>query len=319
MRNRPGGLNVISLFNGHGGIWLVLESMGIKVNKRYVSEIDKFPSQANDALYEDTIHLGDVTLWESWDLSFGVDWDEIDLVVGGSPCQGFSVAGKGLAFEDPRSKLFFEFIKIRDKCKNADWMLENIRMKAEWLQTIDKHIGLKGVMINSSLVSAQKRRRYYWSNLTITQPDDQEIFLEDILESGEVSIRPISENEMDIIDRTHGEVRVRQATVKGYAVAEHGDSINFSNPNSKTRRGRVGKKKSNTLDTSCNQGVLINGHIRKLTPRECGRLQTVPEDKLDIMLSCGVTDSQLLKMFGNGWTLAAVAHVLTDLKHDELW
>lgn len=467
MRNRPGGINVISLFNGHGGIWLALESIGIKVNKRYVSEIDKFPSQANDALYPDTIHLGDVTEWGSWDLTNGVDWDEIDLVVGGSPCQGFSVAGKGLAFEDPRSKLFFDFIKIRDKCKNADWMLENVRMKKEWLRVIDDYTGVKGELINSNLVSAQNRARYYWSNLTITQPEDQEIFLKDIVHeyfdnekdimrdksctirvggkgspgfskqewdgvynkhklkdlrfnvnpsgkgmNGDVySInksrtlttnkgegqkvhnglnsyvvpyektlailnketergktrkvsentfivhgRPISISEQVIIDTSEEEVRIKQATVKGYDVAQHGDSINFSNPNSKTRRGRVGKQKSNTLDTSCNQGVLlfgcitpdrvdkrqngqrfndgkkfytltaqdkhgilVEGYIRKLTPRECGRLQTVPEDKIDIMLSCGVSNSQLYKMFGNGWTVAVIAHILKDLKQDELW
>lgn len=189
-------INVISCFNGMGCIWIALDKLGIKVNKRYSSEIDKYANIVNNANYPDTIQMGDITKWKEWD----IEWDKIDLIVGGSPCQGFSFAGKGLNFLDPRSKLFFVFVEIIEHCKKFNpgvkFLLENVRMKEEHEKVITKIMQVKPIMINSALVSAQNRVRLYWTNIglkpfglfgnlesIIPQPKDKGILLRDILES----------------------------------------------------------------------------------------------------------------------------------------
>ena len=178
-------MEIISTFNGMGCIWLALNELGIKVTKRYSSEIDKYANIVNNANYPDTIQLGDVTKWREWD----IDWSKINLFVGGSPCQGFSFAGKQLNFDDPRSKLFFVFVDILNHIKQANpdviFLLENVKMKKEYRDIISGRLGVEPIEINSSLVSAQNRKRLYWTNIPgIAQPKDRKILLKDILEDG---------------------------------------------------------------------------------------------------------------------------------------
>jgi len=177
-------MNVLSVFNGMSCGRLALERAGIKVDKYYSSEIDKYAIQIADNNYpEDIPHkLGDVTKWREWD----IDWSSIDLIIAGSPCQGFSVAGKQLNFEDPRSKLFFEFVDILNVIKiynpNVKFMLENVNMKQEYKDIITGYMGVEPIMINSALVSAQRRKRWHWTNIpNVEQPEDKGILLQDIV------------------------------------------------------------------------------------------------------------------------------------------
>lgn len=191
-------IDILSLFNGMGCIWIALDKTNIKVGKRYSSEIDKYANKVNDANYPDTIQLGDINNWCDWD----IDWKNISLVTAGSPCQGFSFAGKQLAFDDPRSRLFFVFIDILNHVKklNPDvrFILENVRMKKEHEMVITDLMGINPLIINSALVSAQNRVRLYWTNIClrkyglystltpgIPQPKDRGILLKDILQSAD--------------------------------------------------------------------------------------------------------------------------------------
>ena len=190
-------LNVLSLFDGMSGTQMALKNLGIKVDNYYASEIDKYAIKITQKNFPDTIQLGDVK-----DIK-GKDLPEIDLVVAGSPCQGFSFAGKQLAFDDPRSALFFEFIRILREVKPKYFLLENVRMKKEFQDVISEQISsvypeytsgglfsIEPILINSALVSAQNRQRLYWTNIpNIEQPEDLGIVLRDVLEDSFVADR----------------------------------------------------------------------------------------------------------------------------------
>ena len=170
-------MNVLSLFDGMSCGMLALDRLGIKVDNYYASEIDKYAMQVSTANYPEIIQVGDIT---KLDLS---TLPKIDLVMGGSPCQGFSFAGKQLAFDDPRSALFFEFVKCVDTLKPKYFLLENVKMKKEYLDIISEYMGVEPIFIQSSLVSAQSRQRYYWTNIpNVEQPEERGIVLRDILE-----------------------------------------------------------------------------------------------------------------------------------------
>ena len=179
-------MKVLSLFDGMSCGRIALDQLGIPVDKYYASEIDKYAIQVAQANYPDTIHVGDICNLDP------EDYKDIDLILAGSPCQGFSFAGKQLAFDDPRSALFFEFIRLLKAIKPKYFLLENVRMKKEFLQVISEQVsecypeipfGIEPIFINSSLVSAQSRQRYYWTNIPgIQQPKDKGIVLRDILE-----------------------------------------------------------------------------------------------------------------------------------------
>jgi DNA-cytosine methyltransferase len=182
--NKEDGIVVLSCFDGMSCGQIALERAGIKVRKYYASEIDKYAIKITQKNYPDTIQLGDIQNWQEWDI------ETPDLIIAGSPCQGFSNAGHGLNFDDPRSKLFFTFKDILfywvDKNPKLKWMLENVKMKKVWQDVISDLMGVEPVLINSALLSAQNRQRLYWANWDIPQPEDKGIFLKDIVESGEV-------------------------------------------------------------------------------------------------------------------------------------
>ena len=188
-------MDFISLFDGMGCLAIALKELRIPIDKYYSSEIDKFANIQTKKNFPDIIQLGDIENWREWD----IDWSKIGLVGAGSPCQGFSFAGKQLAFDDPRSKLFFVFVEILNHIKklNPDvkFLLENVQMKKEYLKIISEYVGLFPCNINSNLVSSQNRNRYYWSNIRvkkvglfeelytdIPQPEDRGILLKDILQ-----------------------------------------------------------------------------------------------------------------------------------------
>ena len=173
---------VLSLFDGISCGRVALKRANIPVTKYYASEVDEAAIAISKANHPDIIHLGDVTKWQDWD----IDFSKIDLLIGGSPCQGFSAAGKGLNFNDPRSKLFFEYVNILNTIKaknpNVKFLLENVKMKSEYKNIISEHLGVEPILIDSALVSAQRRKRYYWTNIEgVEQPNDKRIMLKDIV------------------------------------------------------------------------------------------------------------------------------------------
>ena len=171
---------VLSLFDGMACGYEALKRAGIPVTKYYASEIDKHAIQIAKKNHPDIVHLGDVSLWDFWNI------EKPDLIIGGSPCQGFSFAGKQLAFDDPRSRLFFTMIDIINYYQPRWRFLENVRMKKEHLAIITQYMGCEPHLINSALVSAQNRQRYYWYNWEAPDPEDKGILLQDIIEDGYV-------------------------------------------------------------------------------------------------------------------------------------
>ena len=183
-------MNVISLFDGMSCGRIALDKLGVKVDNYYASEIDKYAIKVAHANYPDTVHVGDVTRF-SRDM-FRDDWLEdnpIDLLIGGSPCQGFSFAGNQLNFDDPRSKLFWEYVRVLKEFKPTYFLLENVRMAQRSQDVISEALGVQPIAINSNLMSAQNRYRLYWTNIPFDMPEDKGIVLQDILEDNFITDR----------------------------------------------------------------------------------------------------------------------------------
>jgi len=318
-------INVVSLFDGHSTGRLVLKRAGIEVYKYFASEIDENAMKISKKNFDDIIRLGNVTLLDETELK---KLPRIDLLIGGSPCQNNSRAGDNKGLEGTESKLFFEYLRvlnwIRDNNNpNVQFLLENVEMKKATRDTISNYMNCEPIAINSKLLSAQNRPRLYWTSTYIEPPEDKQIKLLDILENVDTSnyidykglkIDPsISEKAYNLIDVVDGEVRISQATKQGYIVANNGDGVNLQFPTSKTRRGRVIKEKSNTLDCSCDICVYYDGIIRKFTIVELERLQTLPDGytKAD-----GLSDKARIKAIGNGWTGDIIVDILKQYKFD---
>src|SRR5690606_21904252 len=160
---------------------IALNKLGIPVNKYFASEIDEYAIKVTQANFPDTIQVGSVEFVTKEMLN-----NKIDLLIGGSPCQGFSFAGKQLNFEDERSKLFFEFVRLKNELKPKYFLLENVKMKKEYQDVITEHLGVEPIEINSNLLSAQNRKRIYWTNIPgVTIPNDKGILLKDIVHENE--------------------------------------------------------------------------------------------------------------------------------------
>ena len=321
-------MRVLSLFDWIACWYEALVRAWIKVDAYYASEIDKYAIQIAQKNHPDIIQIWDVQkIWFSrdelwwWDILYRLEDDgsiylidrwPIDLLIGGSPCQWFSVAWKMLNFDDPRSKLFFEFVRILKEVKPKYFLLENVKMKKEWQDIISRELWVEPIEINSSLVSAQSRRRLYWTNIpNVTQPQDKWILLKDILQENVDEEYNFSKERMSwLVDVVDGEVRIKQATKKGYIVAEEWDGISLSFPNSTTRRWRVVKWKANTLVTQWDSYV-YDKVIRKLTPIEYERLQTLPDNYTE-----WVSDTQRYKILGNGRTVDVIAHIFKNLHNN---
>lgn len=199
-------MNVLSLFDGMSCTRIGLERLGIDVNHYYASEIDKYAMKVSEENYPNIIQIGDVTDWQSWD----IDWSSIDLVIGGFPCQSWSLAGKQLGDKDERGKLFWVMLDVMKKViennPNAYYLMENVKMKKEFEEYITFHTeqalpNVNKYLINSALVSAQNRVRYYWTNIPgVEQPEQRGIVLRDILETRE--IESLSDKAIDYMNRS---------------------------------------------------------------------------------------------------------------------
>lgn len=325
-------MNVLSLFDGMSCGQIALERAGVKVYNYDASEIDKHAIQVTMANYPNTIQIGDVTK------VFAKDLPKIDLIIGGSPCQGFSFAGKGLNFDDERSKLFFQYLRILNECKPKYFLLENVQMKYEHELVISRYLGCNPIVINSSLVSAQNRVRNYWTNINskpfgmfgymeadIKQPKDKGILLKDILESDVDKKYYLNESRINwLFGKGQKAVKMCMAAIDGdkalTLTARSHASWNenyitgnmFQLPHGTNNGGEVaknGKVPSMTKSSWEHNNLLINGGmIRRLTEVECERLQTVPDNYTN-----HVSGSQRYKMLGNGWTVDVIAHILKHI------
>jgi DNA-cytosine methyltransferase len=301
------GYNVLSLFDGMSCGRVALDELDIPVKNYFASEIDPYAMTVASNNYLDTIQIGDITKVDGHLLP------KIDLLIGGSPCQGFSFAGKQLNFEDPQSKLFFEFVRLLEECKPKFFFLENVRMKKEYQDVISKHLGVKPKPLNSKLVSGQNRERLYWTNIQgFKIPVDREILLEHILESGQNRYKSycIDANYFKKGNlRQYFEKSRRQVIFDGCNLAGEADIKNID----MQRRVYSGKGKSPALTTmqggNCQPKLILNETTyRHLTPLECERLQTLPDN-----YTIGVSNSQRYKMLGSGWTVAAVKEFFKHL------
>jgi len=340
-------MNVLSLFDGMSCGQIALGKLGIEVDNYFASEIDKYAMQVTKHNYPNTKYIGDVTKVK------GADLPKIDLLIGGSPCQGFSFAGKQLNFDDPRSKLFFEFVRLLKETKPKYFLLENVKMKQEFQDIITEYLGIEPIVINSNLVSAQNRTRYYWTNIpNITQPKDKELLLKDITEDGLQSLglakrgrynedgKVVQNYELNGTEKSNAMTTVSKDTLLFIPIDKHSSKSglvclgglikpthklwlndgkllqqNFSQGN------RVYSSEGKSATLNANSGGIggktglyeIDGVIRKLTPLECERLQTVPDN----YTSC-VSNTQRYRMLGNGWTVDVIAHIFKGLLNENL-
>ena len=342
------GLKVLSLFDGMSCGQLALQRLGIEVDTYYASEIDKYAIQVTQENFPKTIQVGDVCKLKA------EDYQDIDLILAGSPCQGFSFAGKQLAFDDPRSALFFEFIRLLKEIKPKYFLLENVKMKQQFQDVITEQVSacypdfeggdllggqIKPILINSALLSAQNRQRLYWTNIpNIEQPKDKGIVLRDILEDdveghylagkhlqnnyqGGNQLNPNYKSQANTIHDTNKKSGVICAGTHGYAngyvetkpkVVSGAWRGRYKEDGKTEQRLELNQSgKSNSLTTVQKDSVVVNDNLswRKLTPLECERLQTVPDNYTN-----HVSNTQRFKMLGNGWTVDVIAHILNNIE-----
>jgi len=325
-------LTIVSMFDGIACGLEAIKRIGIPVKKYYAFEIDKYPIAIAKHVHPEIIHCGDATTAVERD-----DIKDVDLLIAGSPCQGFSQAGTKLNFEDPRSKLFFEFVKALHHFKPKAFLLENVKMKKEWSDIITRYMGVDPVLINSSEFSAQKRKRLYWTNIPIKEWEDKGIMLKDVIFSD--ASEPVLHN----IYGGFKEKRPRVSWGKSPTIRTSGGgghipslihtekAIEFMNR--KTYDGRtqwdygwhsdVKKGKSATIKANIFKGVphnvlVDNKCIRKFHPVECERLQTLPDNYTEYGIFDGekkkVSNTRRYSAIGNGWTVDVVAHIFKGLE-----
>lgn len=341
-------MNILSLFDGKSSGYTACELAGIEIGTYYSAEVDKYAIQVSDAIHPEQIRLGDVTKWRDWD----IDWSSIDMIFGGFPCQAWSMAGKQMGDKDERGMLFWTMLDIMKHVRHhnpkADFLIENVKMKKEFEEYITFHMNnavgdVHKILINSALVSAQNRNRYYWTSFEVTQPEDRGIEIDSIIDfdfnepNGEGWHKWWAEKSEFQLKKHYSAIVNDGSTNKAICMtARQFSSWNGNFVKIGAIRGRylvggvrqdgkvktAGKtqqylelrndNKTNTLTTVKKDNVVarVDEKYRNLTPRECFRLQTVPEHYIDKILSCGVSNTQLYKIAGNGWTDEVIAHIL---------
>jgi len=335
-------MNVLSLFDGMSCGQQALERAGFKIDNYFASEIKPHAIKVTQHNYPDTIQLGDIKNIKASDLP------KIDLLIGGSPCQDFSIANKerkGLQGE--KSGLFYEYLRLLKECNPKYFLLENVAMDDFSYNTISHLLGTFPVDINSKLVSAQMRQRSYWTNIgpyyldmfgmrycEIPQPKDKKIFLKDILENVfsdkyksmcllESNSRPLSTpskmakryfeigmaNLIFKDQKTY--LRVKEATKIGFVDIAENEGVDLSYPSSNTRRGRAMKDKSNCLLRNNEYFIFQDNDIRYFTQIELERLQTIKEGYTNIL-----NRNQAACLLGDGWTVDVIAHIFSYINKE---
>jgi len=277
--------------------------------------VDKWAIQIANKNYPGIIQLGDVLGVKAKDLP------KIDLLIGGSPCQDLSFAGKGKGLEGDRSSLFYQYVRLLKECKPKYFLLENVRMKQEYQDIISDLLGVQPIKINSSLVSAQNRVRLYWTNIpNVTQPEDKGLKLKDILEIDGY----VDRDKSYCLDanyfkggnlKSYFEKHRRQLVFSDNGLCHVGDADLKANQSTKRVYHPEGKAPTlTTMGGGHREPKVITSETtyRKLTPKECSRLQTIPDSYCN-----GVSNTQKYKMLGNSWTADVIAHLFKGLKDGE--
>ena len=293
-------LNVLSLFDGISCGQVALQRAGIEVNKYYASEIEQHPIAITQYNFPDTIQLGDINNWREWD----IDWNSIDIVIGGSPCQGLTFAGKKLQLEDPRSKLFFIYIDILNHLRNINpdikFFLENVKMNSESEAKFNELTGYSPYKVNSNLVSAQNRQRNYWTNIKgFNMPKDRNKLVKDVIRQ--------EDN-----DKYHLSVKHLQAFHKSYNWKS--TSVDGKSP---TLMASYYKQPPHSPYIPCEES---ESGYRMFSPVECERLQTLPDDYTKYGDYDGtakeVAKTNRYKVIGNGWTVDIITEFFKGLKEN---
>jgi len=280
--------SVLSLFDGMSCGQIALNRVGIKYDNYFASEIKKFAIETTQLHYPNTIQLGDVTKIKASDLP------QIDLLIGGSPCQDFSQGNKERkGLNGLKSKLFFEYLRLLKELKPKYWLLENVMMYDKDYMIISDYLGTEPVRINSNLITAQHRDRYYWTNIgpeyfdlfgnrkcAIPQPRNKFITLQSILTDGYTDL-----------------VKAR------CLVTNSGSSI--SNPDSVYKRYTTTGMVNVVFDSP---DFDYKKGIRFLNKTEMERLQTVPDGYTNHL-----TEKQAMNLMGDGWTIDVIAHIFGSL------
>ena len=276
-------MKVLSLFDGISCGMVALKKCGFDIDSYDAYEIEKSAIEISKKNYPEIKQHGSVV---------GADFTQYrgyDLLIGGSPCQGFTTAGKGLNFDDPRSALFFEFVRALKESNPKYFLLENVKMKKEHEKVISECLGVEPILINSNLVSAQNRQRLYWTNIpNVTQPKDRGILLKDIIEPDKGSY-PLSTAHLN-------------AFLKSYP------SWKESPLEGKSKPILASYYKQPPHCPYVKSEVTESGY-RRLTPVECERLQNLPDNYTE-----GVSTCARYKALGNGWTVDVIAHILKNIE-----
>lgn len=328
-------MKVLSLFDGIACGYEALVRAGIKIDRYVAYEIDNNAITIAKKNHPDIEEKGTVV---------GADFTQyadFDLVIGGSPCQGFSIAGKQLNFEDPRSRLYFEFERAVREVQPKYFFLENVAMKKEFQDVITERLGVEPIAINSNLVSAQNRKRLYWTNIqNIKQPEDKGIMLCNIVHENEPgfngnldSYKVPFDKSFQIMDKEVQKGKIgyfRKDSQANRVYDIHGKAVTLCGAagGGAAKMGqylfgcitpdRVNKRQNGqrfndgdkfyTLTAQDRHGVLIDGYIRKLTPVECERLQTLPDGYTE-----GISEPARYKALGNCWTVDVIAHCFNNI------
>ena len=286
-------MNVLSLFDGMSCGQIALTQLGIKVDNYFASEIEPASITVAKHNFPNTIHIGDVTKVK------GSELPKIDLLIGGSPCQGFSFAGKQLNFNDERSVLFFEFVRLLKETNPKYFLLENVKMKQESKDIISEYLGVKPIEINSNLVSAQNRIRLYWTNIpNITLPKDKGILLKDIIYDDNYKVF----TDIRITNTKKKTKNYIKWDLSGKQYWSQQDRAYY-------KEGKIctlpKAQPSNKLNILLDYEKDI---YRRLHPIEAKRCQTVPDNYTDC-----VPTTKRLEMLGNGWTVEIIKHIFRNI------
>lgn len=301
-------MNVLSLFDGISVARQAFSNLDIPINKYYCCEIDKWAIQVSKKNWKDNIHLGSVTDFSNTSL-------DIDFLIGGSPCQDLSIAKKNRkGLDGDRSGLFWEYVRIKDLIKPKYFILENVAsMPKKDRDIITEAMGVEPILFNASLVSAQCRKRLFWTNIQFDLPEDKGIVLKHILQAdAEVDERMITKGKAYVLTATYSKAYVKNSVEKKHRtmvkrIGNIGASMSQAN-RVYSVEGKSVPLCANGGGGGAKTGLYEIGNIRKLTPIECERLQSLPDNYTD-----SVSNSQRYKCLGNAFNCKVIEHILLHI------
>ena len=292
-------MNVLSLFDGISCGRVALLKAGQTIDNYYASEIDRYAIKVAKSNYPNTVELGDVSKLSYADGELRSENGSFsnltfDLLIGSSPCQGFSNAGKGLNFDDPRSRLFWEYVRILHEVKPKYFLLENVAMKAEWEQIITDALGVEPILINSKLTSAAIRKRLYWTNIPdVEQPEDMGITFGDIREHNVAESSGMYYTDKGLQWIANHTAR----TGKKLRIVADDDKMQMLEA---TMYKKYSSQRFFAIEDTYGK--------RYITPLECERCMNLPDNYTSVC-----SNTQRYKQLGNGWEINTLTHIFKHI------